>query len=647
MLSHELSAIRSNERAETYHSDATDGLGHSDVPHSEPIGSNERFGLTSSGNPIGSNDSRVSLEKISSEQSRLDSEADELCNDLKAETGYSSYADYLEAYIANHEGLDMLLDRLREEDPCSDEEVPPFTILDLFKDESGRLRVVPRFDDNIDSATRVVTSLRQPPANVTVQIVLWNSNYSLHKGTVNAFGPAFKLNPRFWGALCSKSRPQFDPRHIRMGGFVATVVRHYKPDELDAVPIVFIACNGWEAALERAVDEEIGDFYPIQDVITDMNTSFWGDGVLSALPRVPQSKKKEPTAYLRALKMCLDKEEEQADDVTKLIFKPLIPLLYLNVFSIRNRCEILRSKYRNLWWNAARMHDKDDKVKALPHERHRLREMVEESEDDLSYFRKYAYSQISVETLSDISWSKAEADLIQIHQEAGRLESQVRDYMQLQVGELALQESKKSIELSNQQIEEGKRVKICKLHDQAYNDVKYIDFIAVTVLAFVYVPLNLATSIFGMNLSEPNGSGKNISTFVCTALVALLTTGALWYVLKEVNNYLRWRKGVHHVQDGFTLGPRIGMLVWLQQHGHTGWMWESGAWWRLLINSYSRVWFPIEVGGRSACEIVSIYGVHGSHSAFDPFERRNKYTWKYSAKEYRRAVSMGVWEDDF
>lgn len=70
-----------------------------------------------------------------------------------------------------------------------------------------------------------------------------------------------------------------------------------------------------------------------------------------------------------------------------------------------------------------------------------------------------------------ISWRKAEADLMQIHQEAGRLESQVRHYMQLQVGELALQESKKSIELSNQQIEEGRRVKICKLHDQAYDDV--------------------------------------------------------------------------------------------------------------------------------------------------------------------------------
>ena len=35
-----------------------------------------------------------------------------------------------------------------------------------------------------------------------------------------------------------------------------------------------------------------------------------------------------------------------------------------------------------------------------------------------------------------------------------------------------------------------------------------LTLIATTILAFVYVSLNLATSRFGMNLSELNGSGK-------------------------------------------------------------------------------------------------------------------------------------------
>ena len=628
MLPHDLSATRSNERAEPYHSDAVDGLEPSVVPHSEPVRSSERLGLTSSGNPFGSNESRAPLEEYLSEQTGLHGEADALWNDLKGETGCSSYADNLKAYIPNHEGRDMLLGRLSG-DPPSNGGKPPFTILDLFEEESSRLRVVKRFEDHIDSATRVVTSLRQPPANVTIQIVLWNSSDSLNKGTVNVLGPALNMNPRFWGALCSKRRPQFDPRHIRIGGFVATVVRHYKPDELEAVPIVLIACDGWELLLERAVDEEIGDVYPLQDPILDPTIDlippFRPGGTLGLPPHITHQERHGPTTYLRVLKLCLDKEEEQADDVTKLILKPLIPLLYLSVFSIRNCCENLRSKYRYLLWNAANNYED---VNVLPDERHRLRALVEESEDDLIYFRRYVCSHISTERISDKSWRKAEADLIQMHQEAGRLESQLRDYMQFQVGELALQESKKSIELSNQQMEEGKRVKICKLHDQAYNDFKSIDLIAVTVLAFVYVPLNLATSIFGMNLSELNGSGKNIWAFLCTATVALLTTGALWLVLEEVNSYLRWRRGIHNVKERFALGQRIGMLVWLQQHGHTGWMWESDAWWRLLISSSSRAWSPMEVEGLSACDIVSKYGLHGSHTAFNPFECRNKYEWR-------------------
>ena len=50
-----------------------------------------------------------------------------------------------------------------------------------------------------------------------------------------------------------------------------------------------------------------------------------------------------------------------------------------------------------------------------------------------------------------------EDELQQAHLEALRLETEIREYLQLQTGELALQESRKSIELSNSQIEEAKR----------------------------------------------------------------------------------------------------------------------------------------------------------------------------------------------
>ena len=68
-----------------------------------------------------------------------------------------------------------------------------------------------------------------------------------------------------------------------------------------------------------------------------------------------------------------------------------------------------------------------------------------------------------------------------------------------------------------------------------------LTFIAVTILAFVYVPLNLATSIFGMNLSELNGSGKRLWVFLATAIIAVLIAGTSWFLLEEGNNYRNWQ----------------------------------------------------------------------------------------------------------
>ncbi len=66
--------------------------------------------------------------------------------------------------------------------------------------------------------------------------------------------------------------------------------------------------------------------------------------------------------------------------------------------------------------------------------------------------------------------------------------------------------------------------------------------ISVTILAFVYVPINLATSIFGMNLQELNQSGQTIGSFLVTALVSLLVTDFMWFCLGEYNRVMKNRR---------------------------------------------------------------------------------------------------------
>lgn len=62
----------------------------------------------------------------------------------------------------------------------------------------------------------------------------------------------------------------------------------------------------------------------------------------------------------------------------------------------------------------------------------------------------------------------------------------------------------------------------------------------VTILAFIFIPTSLASSVFGMNVQEINNTGKSIWTFIMTAIaitgVALV---ALWYGKADRSHFSR------------------------------------------------------------------------------------------------------------
>ena len=57
----------------------------------------------------------------------------------------------------------------------------------------------------------------------------------------------------------------------------------------------------------------------------------------------------------------------------------------------------------------------------------------------------------------------------------------------------------------------------------------------VTILAFIFIPFSLATSIFGMNIQELNQSGKSIKTFFLTAFMLLAGAILGWTFVAVVN----------------------------------------------------------------------------------------------------------------
>lgn len=104
----------------------------------------------------------------------------------------------------------------------------------------------------------------------------------------------------------------------------------------------------------------------------------------------------------------------------------------------------------------ARQKKPDGAYNDLDRERLHLRRTLEEAEDHVSQILRYLGSELDLDLSKEPSYSSIEADWRSLNDEARRLEAEVRDYMQLQVGNLSLEESRRSIEMSNLQIREAK-----------------------------------------------------------------------------------------------------------------------------------------------------------------------------------------------
>lgn len=219
--------------------------------------------------------------------------------------------------------------------------------------------------------------------------------------------------------------------------------------------------------MAKAVEGKIGHVFPFQDPAIDTFSSCSRLHDPALPTRVYDLGIGWHTDYLRVLKLYL-KEEKQAANVATLILRLLMLLLYPKIVAIHSRCAMIRWKFRGLQDKTLFGFRRDAFINGLPNERFHLRALVEDFEDDLNYLWKYLRSQVSSDTLSDRSWLKVEEDLIETRQEASRFQAEVRDWLQLQVGEWALQESKKSIELSNRQIEKGKRGQLLVHSDHNY-----------------------------------------------------------------------------------------------------------------------------------------------------------------------------------
>jgi hypothetical protein len=127
--------------------------------------------------------------------------------------------------------------------------------------------------------------------------------------------------------------------------------------------------------------------------------------------------------------------------------------------------------------------------------------------------------------------------------------------------ELHLEMGLKAIEVSAKTIEEAISVK------------------RLTGLAFLFTPLSMATSIYGMNLDELNHTGPSVKVFLVTAGCLLGTTLIVWRVIGSIENWWIARK-LQRRRQGF---QRCYKVFWrCACNGHFWWLIRSGIFLGLL-----------------------------------------------------------------
>ncbi len=153
----------------------------------------------------------------------------------------------------------------------------------------------------------------------------------------------------------------------------------------------------------------------------------------------------------QALKNCQNTEKESI----KASIICFLPLLQAEILDVRQECIEARVWLLDLQRLGPgfkkRSHD------SLYNDRGHIRQVIFDLEKDWYSFVRYLKTNHHWKWSEERFYNDIESEIEDATAEAYRLESQLRDHLQLEAGQLGLEESRRSIELSNRQILEAER----------------------------------------------------------------------------------------------------------------------------------------------------------------------------------------------
>ena len=388
--------------------------------------------------------------------------------DLATETGYHTYTEYLQRWTYNNPKRSKLLERLK---------MPPYSSSNslVFIYDILQLQNLPtsvHLRTKCSSGTDFLESLQRRPKNVCVQLILWPVSWPSIEANdldlLDAVGLRLEVHPEHFANLVAGQlidnenvndlQPPWDTssRSFSMPLIATTVTCRSCTAENDPVATVLIMSNApytlWPLSLYDSVDwgPRVSSRHSLQSVegkeFTDSEAQKWS------------------RYYVTIIELYLQSFRKFIGTKAALVYVSLLPLLYLQTQHMRAHVVLLRSLYITSCEDLSGLlitHAATDRVRVsadvMDRQRMKLRRIIEDFDrirDDVSgLVRLYVDPGLIEENLC-VRLSNMYDPLIA---EGRRIENEVRDYLQLEAGRLAVEESRTSIRLSNLQIKEAKR----------------------------------------------------------------------------------------------------------------------------------------------------------------------------------------------
>ena len=401
--------------------------------------------------------------------------------DVEAETGFSTYKSFLEALKGTGPQFKGLLEILGE--PYNRHDFGDVFVLDILDDKStliswrvqsekGPSPRLPRDLQASEVSTQLLQHLRSPPENVQARIVWWSisRDFFPHPSMIETLGPGLKICPSFFETLLSIMRLEIrlnEQGCVKVGNSVAAVTRNYRLE--GGAPPIFLVAGKSDMESDCSHPSDIWTRPPTPHHKVVENVLSWeiGGSMLpcrSAIDKLLQSNLESVSSnqYLNLVQTFVQDNNGIDAEGDALLLMGMLLLLHLEILYLRNRSEILKVQLPSVQNRIEHPttyppEDTQKRFQSMDKQRFRLRRRLEGLEESRIRVPKCIRSQNAEKLLKGDTWLNQDRDITEAAVAARNRDADARDFMQLPIGNLSILESRKSIQLSNKQMDEAKR----------------------------------------------------------------------------------------------------------------------------------------------------------------------------------------------